>query len=331
MTRVFIVKNYRNKASFRIRFENIANDINAKIIDVNEIEENINNYSNNIFIFPKLFDENFLILAQRLKNNNNKIIFDVCDNYFYDKIITEDERYNFIKMLRYADFITCSSKTLSEILIKNIPNLRVKIIEDSFEKIKSFGKKRMIKDFIKYKKYKILNKNYFKLVWFGSSGNGSMEQILNLKKTLEEKNYKISLTIISDSRIEYERIFKDWKIKTSFFKWKDKDTMFNLIKLNDACIIPLDINDFTICKTNNRLMQALYLGLDVVADEIPSYTPFKKFVFFNNWSDNLDLLQKRDFLEKKENTQLAKKFIEENFSVNKIAGKWLDLFKEIEK
>ena len=52
---------------------------------------------------------------------------------------------------------------------------------------------------------------------------------------------------------------------TRYLEWR-LDTFAQIFRRQDVCIIPVALNPFTACKTNNRLVLSLLMGLPGIAD-----------------------------------------------------------------
>ena len=98
--------------------------------------------------------------------------------------------------------------------------------------------------------------------------------------------------------------------------------------MQDAVLSPITLNPFTECKTNNRLIQALIHGVDVIADNIPSYNEFSDYCFLNNWNMGLKEVKiaKLDNKDKLARISSAQNIIENKYHINTMVKKWLDVF-----
>jgi hypothetical protein len=328
------------KASSRIRYLNIMRYLNKVDIELFNYE-NYNKYS--IILFGKKFLDDDIKLAKTMKKKGKLIYFDLCDNYFYnpDNLESYHKYSNNIKeIMVIADKVILSSDELKKHVIKELPQIELKIvvIEDAYEE-ELIKKNKFIKRikakliFIMYK-FIFFNKKNINLVWFGNAkvnnASAGMLDLLKVKNYVEEanKNYKVSLIIISNNKDLYKRNISDWVVKTHYFKWSN-DNFVDILRLQDAALIPIDINDFTQCKTNNRLVKSIMNNLDVIADEIPSYTEFSEYCFFNKWNKGFEEIANSKY--NKENKMIrikgAKKIIEEKYLINIMATKWERIFR----
>ena len=112
-----------------------------------------------------------------------------------------------------------------------------------------------------------------------------------------------------------------------YLDW-DAHTFYKAMKRHKIAVIPIDVNEFTNVKTNNRIALSLFLGLGVVADSIDSYRVFSDCSFLDCWESGL-----RSYLEQPElvdeHVQCGRKLIQEKFSIEIIAGKWRELFERM--
>jgi hypothetical protein len=137
----------------------------------------------------------------------------------------------------------------------------------------------------------------------------------------------VTLSVISNSRDVFGEVFGDWTMPVHYIDWS-AHTFFAALELHDIAVIPIDVNEFTAVKTNNRIALSLNLGLGVVADSIPSYRVFADCAFLDNWEPGL-----RAYIEKpqlvQEHVRQARKLIRDQFSIGVIAGRWKSLFESI--
>ena len=291
-----------NVASFRMRCKYIVDHLdilNVKVIFGTQIEDNID-----ILVLSKRYDPLSIKTALILKNKNNTLVlFDLCDNHF----VLVDKRKQLIAAINSVDVIICSSIYLSKIIRRNLNiNKSVHVIEDIVEKvnqIQSFNLLIIHKYFYNYLKFNFLKfrlnfitkekKNRF--IWFGnhegSYNESGMKDILIIKESLEHlKKYEnnISLTILSNSRKKYNEIFKDWEINTLYSTW-NKMYFSKILKLHHTSLIPVNKNDFTYSKSENRLTTSLAHKLNVIADPVPAYIKFFNYAYIGNWDQSLKI------------------------------------------
>jgi glycosyltransferase involved in cell wall biosynthesis len=328
-------------ASSRIRGLNIL-----KHFKKNKIKPQMEIYDENsrddyfLVIFYKMFKEEHYLLAKALQKDGKKVCFDICDNYFYNPnnlkeyAIYGDEVK---RMVHLADVVTVSSVSMKDVLVQNIPEARNKIhiIEDSFEEEIASEEKfyKKILQRIKIIKYKRSVSNRIKLLWFGNSSSKNAESgissLLKIRSLIEKysEQYPITLTVVSNDKNNYIKLVSNWNAQTKYIKWNPL-TFIPILKHQDATLIPVIKNSFTACKTNNRVIQSLVYGVDVIADSIQSYEEFSKCCFLDDWENGLKAVikSKQDQSEKQKRIKSAQEIIFAKYRVEIIARKWGVLF-----
>ncbi len=112
-------------------------------------------------------------------------------------------------------------------------------------------------------------------------GIETLQRLRDLLTRLSNKIRPLSLTVISNKRIKYEQVTSDWEIPTHYCDWH-RPNFYQLLRMHEICLIPIERNVFSKCKTNNRLVTAISCRLSVVADSIPSYLDFKHCCSLDN-------------------------------------------------
>ena len=299
-----------------------------------------------IVVFSKRYDHKSILLAQRLKEQGVVIVFDLCDNHFYNpnKLIFLTQRASALKqMLSIAHHIVVSTETLKQIIIQQIGNIKpITVIGDTFEKqifsetswLRRFYNKTLFFVYVKRLK-KFIKKGHTPVVWFGSHGQqyieAGMSDLLLIKDDLHSVNKKnpIVLTVISDSKHKYKNIIEPLPLETLYLDWSP-DIFLDALAMQSICVIPITLNEFTVCKTNNRLVTALYNNIPTVATVIPSYKPFEDVTLFENFKKNIEYYINHR-VEAAQHIEMAKLLIVKSFSVEIIGNAWKSLFDLLQK
>ncbi len=281
-------------------------------------------------IFQKAYTKEDITLAKELKLNGCIIILDQCDNHFYNPNadpIMEERKNRLIQMTEIADVITASTKKIADLY----PDKRTFIIDDFIESPALSPLLNLWYKWIYYSKKR--KSNVTNLIWYGNAGSESPRfgiiDLGEILKSLENVNrkYPIQLTVVSNSEELYNRYIKDKvSFQVHYISWKKRSFPY-ILKQHDLCLIPVQKNPFTICKTNNRVVLPLLLGVPVVADPIPSYEEFAPFISFSDWEKNL-----MDFIENS-TAQYAKvkkgqEFVKRKYSEEKIVARWKAVLNE---
>jgi hypothetical protein len=311
-------------ASVRFRCLNPIAELQRRSFPVELFNESrLSEYSG--IIFSKLYDQQNYNLARHLKERKKAIIFDICDNHFYNPYGLEKFntiRQQLFKMLGIADLIVASSSTLAEVLVKeaNVPSSPV-IIGDAVEEHNSGNVEKRW-----WLARKIRKKGMTNILWFGIHGGENapygMLDLLNQKDLLIElsKKYPLQLVVVSDSWDKFKRYVKPLPLRTLYIEWGSRP-FSDVLEKSDINIIPISRNPFTLCKTNNRLATALLAGIPTVADEIPSYRDLAPYCILNDWDRGLRL-----YLEDKavglEHARAARPYILEHYTIKQIGDAW---------
>lgn len=297
-----------------------------------------------IVVFSKNYSPGALDQAQRLKRDGVKIVFDLCDNRFYNP--ANVEAYNndirrLTTMAKLADRVVTSTPRLAEIVENEVGVVPI-IIGDPLESRPRVSMRsyvdlaaqapNIIREWARLAEYR--RQGLKGLVWFGNHGSsyadaGGLQDLGRIKDALEDmvKKTPFFLTVISNNYAKYLRVVKGWQVPSLYFHWNPL-TFRRLLSLNEICVIPIHSNPFTICKTSNRVAEALNSGLAVVADPIPSYQEFSEAIVLGDWRYGLATYLTSD-IERASAVRRGRSLVESKCSLREIAGHWKNLFEEL--
>ncbi len=254
----------------------------------------------------------------KYKSICKKIIWDVCDNYFYQKQNTDKALF----ILKNCDAVTTTTEKLKEIILDHCKNIGV-------------DKKVYLVDDPVYYDFKTptFNPNEnLNIVWYGNDGN---LQYFNWKKhffdPLMKSNLpKINLTFINN-RGTIPKGTKEilTKHNVTTMKWSIKDQMKQTSKA-DFVILPIDHNHpFTAGKSHNKLVYALACGTMPIVSPQSSYLKFSDYAYVgNNFIESIFtcINNTKQTLNRIEQGQ---KYITENLSDVNIANRWIEIAEEL--
>lgn len=292
--------------------------------------KNIDNYQ--LVIFQKAYAQEDIELAKSLKNVGTKIVFDLCDNHFYNPehspVLTE-RKERLYQILEIADTVTVSTCELQKVVASEGKDSIV--IDDV---VHQWWTTNLWEDLtINARKLTFKKKNLLKLVWYGSAGLDSppfgmidLEQTVPILEAISQQ-FPIQLTVISDSEEKYHKYLSKTSFSTRYFKW-ELTSFPRLFKENDICLIPINLNPFTICKSNNRLILSLLLGVPAIADKIPSYEEFNNFVLFSDWENSLYTYATQPEL-RREHIKQGINYIQSKYNKKRVIEQWSSLFKTV--
>lgn len=273
-------------------------------------------------IFQKAYTADDIKLAASLKQQGCVVVFDLCDNHFYnptDDVVLQERADRLRKMVAVADVITVSTTALGELVER--PYI---VIDDMVDDSWYSDLARFCRPVLR-----LFRKRIFTVAWFGSSGSEMPRfGLVDLQMVIGELNalhqqIGIRLMVISNSESKTKQYTEAAQFPVEYHKWTQRSFPF-LMQQADATIIPVDVNPFTFCKTNNRPVLSLLLGVPVVATSVPSYLPLSGFVLFENWRENLSAYAKDERLGRM-HVAAGRQFIRKNFNREVISQQWISM------
>ncbi|MDD2725318.1 MAG: hypothetical protein PHH59_15030 [Methylovulum sp.] len=303
------------------------------------------NIKYDIVVFNKTHNNRGLEEARRVKDSGAKIIFDLCDNYFYNPHqLPEIDRaqYIILQMMRLADKNVASSEFLAACMAEYIASEQINIIEDAVDELLPLAT-NLADYWNQLRKYRQLSEKIacwrkegkICLVWFGIAGGGKADygigDLAKIEAILNDPKFRkrITLTAISNDNKRFQDITAKWDIPVAYLPWHTS-TFSHAFKLHDISVIPISKNPFTLAKTNNRLALSLRLGLPVIADSIPSYLPFSKTCVLDDWEKGLDVYV-NNIEQRFSDVGQGQRLIVENWSTAGISKQWENLFYKVVK
>jgi glycosyltransferase involved in cell wall biosynthesis len=282
-------------------------------------------------IFSKSYDEKSYDLAKEIKGKGIKIIFDLCDNHFYNPCALKKfdlVRIRLMKMLELADFVVTSTEELARTILAEAQLLSTPaVIGDAIEKEDFLvPQSRLGKVLGAFRAKEPSSSETATILWYGIHGGENapygMLDLLNIQEHLSRlrRDYPFRLVVVSNSRTKYKKYIKPLPFETEYYEW-GYTPFRNILRHASVNILPITKNPFTICKSNNRLALALYEGVPSVADEIPSYKELAPFCVLNDWERGLRLYLSNKNIAK-EHVEGARAYIERTFTITQIADQW---------
>jgi glycosyltransferase involved in cell wall biosynthesis len=293
-------------------------------------------------VYSKVYDDASREEALWLKSRGVRIAFDLCDNHFFDargEPAAEPRRRRLIGMMKAADHLVTSTDALADVMRTESGDERpITIIGDGVETaittprasawqlaLRSMALRRLLTTLARERAT-----GTTPLVWFGSHGSptatSGMGDLRMIRPVCEEiaGRHKISLTVISNSWRAYLRTTSRWRIPTRYLSWHP-ETFLQALSAHAIAVIPIRLDPFTMCKTNNRLATALQAGVAVVADAIPSYEPFRDVAFLNDWKQGLETYLANP-TTRAQHVAEGRRIIARDWTNARVAARWRDLF-----
>lgn len=281
-----------------------------------------------VAVFQKRYDEANRQLALDLRRRGIRTIFDLCDNHYHyelDRPREQTERAHLLdQMIESVDLITVSTPTLGRIVEERTGRVPL-VIDDAVEWPRWRGLLSLWR-----RLSRLRSSPAIRLVWFGAAGMAAppfglvdLGRILPLLEELGEE-LPVHLEVISNSEALFRRYLGQTRLPLSYSGWSQRRFPFQLLR-NDIVVVPVNPNPLTLCKTSNRPVLALVLGLPVVADAIPSYEELSGFVMLSRWHEGLRSYASRPAL-RRSHVHSGRAFVKERFAPGLIARQWAQVF-----
>jgi len=331
-------------ASARLRCHNLVLQL-ARMGHGVEIagERSVGDYR--IVVLSKRYDHHALELARRVKQRGGATVLDLCDNHFDDAPGRPDgteRRQRLVQAIHEVDHVVVSTPALAEVVRTRVGYTGpLTVIGDPVEDLSLLRVPPGLRELAAFARLEPLRQRWLterrhrdvRLVWFGTHGvsyaDGGMLDLLDVRESLERlgRDHRLSLTVVSNNWRKYRRFIRRIGVPTRYFDWNPR-TFVGLLKAHDVCVIPVILNAFTACKTNNRAATALWHGLPVVASGIPSYQELAPFVVLDNWDEGLRAYIEQPALVAR-HVCAGRQYLNVNYSLDAIARKWLDVFAQV--
>jgi len=173
------------------------------------------------------------------------------------------------------------------------------------------------------------------VLWFGnhgsSYGQAGMVNVLEVGPVLQQlhPHIPLKLRIVSNNPRKYADLIEPLPFPTDYVEWHPLG-IYDEIAASDVVVIPNSKSPFSLCKSANRAILALSLGVPVVATATPALLPFQDCIIFDDWDGGL-----RRYLSQPElvqnHVQRAQAMIAATYSGPAIARQWIDLINWIQQ
>ncbi len=273
-----------------------------------------------VVVFSKSYSPADLALARAVRKRGGRVIFDLCDNHFYNPFGLrkyEEGQVRIREMMSIADGTICTTDALARTIAKETGDaVKAMVVGDAAERLKFRRKAAPVDD------------RRLDLLWFGSHGSpnapGGMEDLALIEEELSALAglRPIRLTVCSNHEAKFRAITKSMAFETRYVEWS-LESFARAMRAADAAVIPINRNPFTDSKSHNRLTSALYAGLPVVATGIESYREFADYCVLDDWPGGLDSLAS-DLPKRTALATGSRPYIDQNWSMKTLSHRWIE-------
>lgn len=173
------------------------------------------------------------------------------------------------------------------------------------------------------------------LIWFGHAGGGygrfGLSDLVDIAPDLQllAQRVKFTLIVVSNDRETYQRLVKPLPIDTRYVEW-DSESIRQLIRTSDLTIVPNSRDPFAVCKSANRAVLSLSLGVPVVASRTPAMEVLESCVMLDDWVEgSYRYLTDQNLVT--EHLKQAQGVLEKEFGLDRIAGQWEDVLDRVRR
>jgi hypothetical protein len=168
-----------------------------------------------------------------------------------------------------------------------------------------------------------------KLIWFGKHGTtyskAGMQSLTAIIPHLIKINslVPIELVIISNNRAKFHERLLRLPFPTRYRAWSN-ETVFKELRGSDVFLMPNETDGFSACKSANRAVMSLEMGVPVIATWLDSLAPLTDAIVIDDWQRGLEnyLLHGN---ERGKALSLAAKVIDEVYARKVVAERWRDI------
>jgi hypothetical protein len=292
-----------------------------------------------LLVLSKRYDATTLdhVLALRSRTGC-RLLLDLCDNHLHvdnaePRLLARADALR--RAIAAADHVVAASEALAQVVRQASPvPVRIAVIADAaeppFEPVGLARLRHGLAELALRGLVARLDRSAIprprRLLWFGNHGSagaeGGMADLQRIRSALELAHAArpLSLSVISNDRAKYEQLTRGWQLPCFYLPW-DAHSFSRATRLHGAAVIPVGLNPFTRCKTNNRMATAFLHGLNVVADAIPSYQEFAGCSVLGDWSRGLGPYL-GDLARRERDLVAAQELLRERYSLDRIATQW---------
>jgi glycosyltransferase involved in cell wall biosynthesis len=173
------------------------------------------------------------------------------------------------------------------------------------------------------------------LIWFGHAGGDygrfGLCDLVDIAPALQRlaRRIQFRLIVVSNDREAYERLVQPLPFDTRYVEW-DSESIRNLIRASDLTIVPNSRDPFAVCKSANRAVLSLSLGVPVVASRTPALEVLDGCVMFDDWDGgSYRYLTEPELVT--EHLGKAQRVLEKEFGLDRIAAQWEDVLAQVRR
>ncbi|MFO6418772.1 glycosyltransferase [Hylemonella sp. W303a] len=171
------------------------------------------------------------------------------------------------------------------------------------------------------------------ILWFGNHGapyaRFGMLDLLEIREALEAvaQTYDVQLVVISNHRKKYEESIRPIRIPSHYIEWSPS-LVQEWLGRADVVVVPNTLDSFSLCKSANRTVLAVSMGVPVVATPTPALEQLAPYIHTGSAEQGLRrYLSDRD--AGRRDAQAAFALAQKCFGQVALAGAWKSVISQV--
>jgi glycosyltransferase involved in cell wall biosynthesis len=303
-------------------------------------------------VFVKTFAARDLELAREAAGTRVPVLLDVCDNVFAEGY-TAHSAENLERMAELASAITTTGPALADVLRSRLEP-PVHVVPDPVETPgdvryaeRLLRRERLalalrerqqdlplaaagvIRQGLRVRRPSARRDELPQVLWFGNAGSRQprfgIANLADIGPELEQAAAEtpFGLVVVTSDEDAYRFEVEPLGLPTRFARW-DRRSIFDHMAESAVVVVPNSRDEFSVCKSANRVTLALSQGVPVVATRIPSLEPLAECVLFDDFRAGVSAYL-RDRKLAAEHLARAEPVLEREFSAEAVAERWLSV------
>jgi hypothetical protein len=283
----------------------------CELFDVNHM----NRYR--VVVFQKSYMQVDLDIADHLRGLGVRTVFDLCDNHF---VGPAERAERLRRMIDRVDAVTVSTPELAKAIDRAST-----VIDDALDSVTPARWTALRRWWPR--------RGPLRLAWFGNAGQDDppfgLIDLARLGPQLEALHARrpIQMTVISNSREQFDRHLSGVRFPIAYHDWENRRYQ-SILRRQDLCLLPINPNPYTLCKSVNRLALALLLGLPVIADPIPSYEELRPFACLGDWETGLSDYV-RDTARQRSEVRAGQAYLRAKYTTDRVVEQWAGVLRSM--
>lgn len=277
-------------------------------------------------VFQKAYEAPDVDEAERAHRRGAHVVLDLCDLHTWRKSGTagEDERLaRLARMLELAELVTVSTQELGRAL-----GVAHAVVPDAPEEIDGGGAWSLVES------VRASFERAPAVLWFGNAGTVDPPfGLVDLERAIPELNAvaarrALRLVVVTSARSRARDTVRDARFPTRVVRWS-RARLPAVARRCAVAILPVGEHPFARCKSPNRLILALRLGLPVVASRIPAYEAFASCAHLGAIGAGVERVL-ADPVRARADVAAGRTLAEREFGTDRVAAAWIDALVRID-